>query len=350
MHARLPPVGTTRGEDPPRSRLLSRSTIGTMSQRHRTPEPLRARVFSRAEAFDKGLTSNQLRATNYDRVSRGIWQAPGADSSDGDARAQLLRLLPAMGDELPDHALSHQSAALLWGMRLPPRLQLPGPVHVTRMGKGPRVKRPGFMGHRATNSLMIRRHSSGLAVTGPTRTLTDIAGLLSEIELICVVDGVICTHLTGVNRDRPAQRSIEDLHRDLDLLRGTRGVAKVRRALERARVGSDSAPETRLRLELEDAGARSFQTDLEIRGADGFPVNPDLGDPRARVSVQYEGQHHDERGQRGRDIRRLRATEEAGWTEVRIFGADLDVQVSRRGRRISRAVALVLEALEAKGF
>lgn len=321
-----------------------------MSQRHRIPEPLRGRVFSRAEALDKGLTSNQLRTANYHRVSRGIWQAPGADFSDSDARAQLIRLLPALADELPHHALSHQSAALLWGMRLPPRLQVPGPVHVTRMGEGQRVKRTGFLGHRAANSLMVRRHSSGIAVTGPARTLIDIAGLLSEIELICVVDGVICSHLTGVNRDRPPQRSFEDLHRDLDLLRGSRGVEKVRRAMERACVGSDSAPETRLRLELEDAGACSFETDLEIRGAGGFPVNPDLGDPRARLSVQYEGQHHDERGQRGRDIRRLRATEEAGWTEVRIFGADLDMQVSRGGRRMSRAVALVLDALEAKGF
>lgn len=321
-----------------------------MPQRHRIPEPLRGRVFSRTEALERGLTSNQLRVTNYDRVSRGIWRSPGDGTDAGDARAELIRLLPALGDELPQHAISHQSAGLLWGMRLPPRLQLPGPVHVTRMVEGPRVNRSGFTGHRATNSLMVRRHSSGAAVTGPARTLIDIAGLLSEIELICVVDGVICTHLTGVNRDRPPQRSFEDLQRDLDLLRGSRGVAKVRRAMERACVGSDSAPETRLRLELEDSGARSFETDLEIRGADGFPVNPDLGDPTARVSVQYEGQHHDERGQRARDIRRLRATEEAGWTEVRIFGADLDLHVSRGGRRMSRAAALVLDALEAKGF
>ncbi|PZO70585.1 MAG: hypothetical protein DI634_02720 [Kocuria palustris] len=116
------------------------------------------------------------------------------------------------------------------------------------------------------------------------------------------------------------------------------------RALERARRGVDSEPETRLRLMLEDHGYGGFRPDLELRGPDGCPVLPDLADPVLRISIQYDGTHHDHQGQRERGVRRQRATAQSGWTEIRLTARDLVEQELLAGRWVPRAVALVARA------
>ncbi|WP_061711113.1 hypothetical protein [Kocuria palustris] len=118
----------------------------------------------------------------------------------------------------------------------------------------------------------------------------------------------------------------------------------MQRALERARRGVDSEPETRLRLILEDNGYGGFRPDLELRGPDGYPVLPDLADPVLRISIHYDGTHHDQQGQHERDVRRQRATAQNGWTEIRLTARDLVEQELLTGRWAPRAVALVARA------
>lgn len=84
---------------------------------------------------------------------------------------------------------------------------------------------------------------------------------------------------------------------------------------------------------------------MELTTADGYPVLPDLADPGLRLSIQYDGAHHDSQQQRERDIRRHRATEAAGWREVRVIGADLKNMAMMRGQWVPRAVALVMAAV-----
>lgn len=170
---------------------------------HQTPEALVDRVFSREAALRAGLSSRQLRTPRYQRLSAGIWTSPPDGAPDLAPRQQLARLLEALHDELPLQALSHVSAALYWGFRLPWRMQRLLPLHLTRIDDGPRVMRPGFIGHRATNDLLLRRGDDGIRVTGPSRTLVDIAGLLEHRELVAVIDGVICTHRTGRRQGLP---------------------------------------------------------------------------------------------------------------------------------------------------
>lgn len=222
-----------------------------MPKLHQTPEALIDRVFSRQEALQAGLSSRQLRTPRYQRISAGIWASSGLDVPDRTPpRQQLIRLLDALHHELPLHALSHSSAAIYWGFRLPRRTQRLLPLHLTRIDDGPRVMRPGFVGHRATNDLLLRRGDDGIWVTGPSRTLLDIAGCLEHRELVAVIDGVICTHRTGLRAGLPALRTREQIAQDLRLLRGTRGVRPTRAALLRSRTAVDSAPETALRLML----------------------------------------------------------------------------------------------------
>ncbi|WP_144793061.1 hypothetical protein [Kocuria palustris] len=322
-----------------------------MPQRHHTPEALADRVFTRGEAMSAGLSSRQLRHPHYERIVSGLWTPPDSArpraSSGPSAYDELSRLVHAQRLAMPDHAISHQSAALLWGFRLPRRLERAWPLHVTHIRGAEsetRVKRAGLVGHRATNPLLLTTGPHGALLTGPTRTLVDIAGRLSDIELIAAVDGVICEHRHGIRAGLPALRSLAQVRDDLRQLTGTRGTRRVRRALERARVGVDSEPETRLRLLLEDHGLRGFRTDLELRSADGCAVHPDLADPGLRISLQYDGAHHDGQGQRERDVRRQRATLGSGWIEIRLTARDLVESEPVDGQRVPRAVALVLRA------
>ena len=108
--------------------------------------------------------------------------------------------------------------------------------------------------------------------------------------------------------------------------------------------GVVSEPETRLRLMLEDHGCGGFRPDLELRGPDGYPLLPDLADPVLRISIHYDGTHHDQQGQRERDVRRQRATAQNGWTEIRLTARDLVEQELLAGRWVPRAVALVARA------
>jgi very-short-patch-repair endonuclease len=85
-------------------------------------------------------------------------------------------------------ALSHRSAAMLWGL-LPAR---PGPVDVSISGDGGRKRRQGIRVHRSitlTPELITKR--AGIPVTTPARTIADLRdalrkrrrGAVSEREL-----------------------------------------------------------------------------------------------------------------------------------------------------------------------
>ncbi|EME36284.1 hypothetical protein C884_00575 [Kocuria palustris PEL] len=62
-----------------------------------------------------------------------------------------------------------------------------------------------------------------------------------------------------------------------------------------------------------------------IRTPGHRPVYPDLADRLRRLSVQFHGAVHEDGRQRMRDVERLRATEAAGWTELRVVHTDLDL-------------------------
>ncbi len=73
---------------------------------------------------------------------------------------------------LPGYALTHQSAALAWGLRL---LQADlGPVHVARIGKGWRRELPGVQVHAAVASSDVA-HLRGVALVRPELAVCQMA-------------------------------------------------------------------------------------------------------------------------------------------------------------------------------
>jgi hypothetical protein len=109
------------------------------------------------------------------------------------------------------------------------------------------------------------------------------------------------------------------LRRLLDRHRGKPGIRTARRAVSRARVGSDSPQETRLRLALVDAGLpEPAVNQWIIHPVTGEPLHQgDLTYDDLRIDLEYEGEHHSDPGQVQRDIARSERLQSADWLELR---------------------------------
>ena len=99
------------------------------------------------EADALGVTDSQRRGRRYRTLSRGV-HAPagwgcGPDGEEPGRPAVLAGARPVLA-LTPGSVLSHASAGLVWGFRLPRRLQEARPIHVTRVDDGvpPRRRMP----------------------------------------------------------------------------------------------------------------------------------------------------------------------------------------------------------------
>lgn len=315
------------------------------------PPALRLGPFTAAEADALGVTDSQRRGRRYRTLSRGVhalagWGS-GPDGEEPGRPAVLAGARPVLA-LTPGAVLSHASAGLVWGLRLPRRLQEVRPIHVTRVDDGVPPRRRGVIGHHAALVPWEIVAVEGVAVTVPVRTRLDLAPLLGPEELVVCVDGVVCEHRHGLLGGLPPLLSRTELTVLLRRYARRRGVRRLRLAVELSVPGADSAPETRLRLLLREHGITEVQTDHRLVAPDGTEVLPDLAVESARLSIQYEGAHHDRPGQREVDIRRQRRTEAAGWTEVRITHRDLVEDVVTASGTVPRAVALVRTALRGR--
>lgn len=297
--------------------------------RHSPPACLQGRVFTTAEAEAAGVAKRHLSGRQYCSWGKGLWSC--ADSRpDPRTRSGLLRILPALQQE--GWAASHTTAAMLHDFRLPGRLGHVGGIHLCS-STGSRPRGRGVVGHRSQFHAEDLWTDGSVRLTSPARTLLDLAAstdargrhVMTHQQLVAVIDGVICEHRTGISRGVPALRSQRDLSTDLERFESHRGVRRVRQALLRAVVGVDSPLETYTRLVLEDHRFTGWEADVEIRSPGGRRVHPDLADRRHRLAVQVDGAVHEDPRQRLRDVERQRATEAAGWTELRVVHTDLDV-------------------------
>lgn len=311
------------------------------------PAPLALGPFTVHEADALGVTGSQRRRRRYRTVSRGVHEVVrGGHDTDPSPAGRLMAHARPVLRLTPQAVVSHASAGLLWGLRLPRRMQDPEPLHLTRADNGVPPRRPGVVGHHAGLEPRDVVSIHGFPVTGPARTLLDLASELSPVELVICVDGVVCEHRHGRRSGIPPLLARPEPIRSLDRWPGHRGVRRLRTAVELSVPGADSAPETELRLLLQDHGIAGLALDLRVVAPDGTEVLPDIAVEGARVSVQYEGAHHDRPGQREIDIRRQRRTQAAGWTEVRITKRDLVDHVVTGTGHVPRAVALVRDAVE----
>jgi Transcriptional regulator, AbiEi antitoxin/Protein of unknown function (DUF559) len=152
----------------------------------------------REAGIDKYGVRDRVRAGRLHRLHRGVYAVGHRSLS---WRGRWLAAVLAAGEGA---VLSHASAVALWEFLRP----IQGPAHVTVDAAVRRKSRPGIVVHRSrtlTTRDVTRRH--GIAVTTPSRTISDVRGSLEpylfrralrQAELA----GHRVPHLSAVKRTR----------------------------------------------------------------------------------------------------------------------------------------------------
>ncbi|WP_157780358.1 hypothetical protein [Leifsonia xyli] len=226
--------------------------------------------------------------------------------------ALCLAYLPLMPQEA---VFSHQTAAELLGIPLPTDVT-GSPLHVSvpfpRTPPGGR----GVIGHSLGS--LVGGTVGGLPVCSPEQVWCQLSTAISPLDLVAAGD-----HLVGA-RSREPRTDVGRLAAAVDQCRGSRGTRARAWALPRIRFGTDSRPETLLRLLLEELGFSDLEVNSPVVLDHGrLTLHPDLSIRESRLAFEYEGDGHREKRQWGVDIRRQEHFEVAGWLVVRVTADDL---------------------------
>jgi len=193
---------------------------------------------------------------------------------------------------------------------LPPVFRDDDTVHVSS-SDDVAMRRSGVVGHRSPTSDV--RDSTFGPVSGPAQTWFECATILAVEDLVALGD-----HLVG----RHGSVTIDDLA--AAVRPGSRGARPARAALERIRVGAESAMETHLRLAVVDAGFPEPALNIDVRADSGeFLGRVDMAWTAYRIALEYDGDHHRERETFRHDQRRGNGFTVNSWLVIHATAVDL---------------------------
>ena len=191
-------------------------------------------------------------------------------------------------------------------------------IHLSRPDTMAIPRRAGVIGHVGQFFPDEITSIDGLLLTTRVRTWLDVSRLMGVDELTVVADHLLRVPRTKLEGRSAPHATPQQLAEMLDRHKGTPGIRKARLALKQARIGADSAPETRLRLALTRAALPEPELNPCLLLRSGVVRQPDLAYQEFRVAVEYEGDGHSESGQIVRDIAREEDFTRAGWALVRL--------------------------------
>ena len=272
------------------------------------------------DARRRGATRRQI-AEAGEPLTRGLYVSRAEPSSLTVRCRAWTRLLPA------DAAFGLETAACLVGGHTdpPPEVQVvlrPRPVLPQRRGLAVAVRD-------------LRQEDvvdmGGLRVTSGAQTLLDLAPRLPPAELVAIGDALL----------RRGALTSDELVARLARADGVRGVVRARECAALLDARAMSRPESLLRYWLATSDLPAPGVQVPVRDRAGRVVaRADLGWERYRVAVEYEGRHHAEPGQFGRDVDRYSLMAASGWLVLRFAARHLGgpaVVVERsRGALVSR--------------
>lgn len=309
-----------------------------MAKAQPLPEPLRGRSFLLSESDQCGVTRWRTDARDLHTPSRGI-RVPW------DVEQNLDGCIRPLLEVTPDGVASHGTAALLWGIPLPPWLAGRFDFHLSRDASKNRPVRNGVTGHRTRfmpGEVVVLR---GLRVTSPLRTWLDLAAVLDLDSLVAAGDFLVCEHDRVFGPKRVPLVPLPELQHAVRKSFRRRGIVNAREAADLIRVGADSPPETRIRLSLQRAGIPGLVLNHVVKDAHGNHVSwPDLAIPDWKISIEYDGVHHRTQRQKEVDDARDVLMKQLGWRQLRITRTMLD----RDGDKA--VVRLVRHALYDQGW
>lgn len=265
-------------------------------------------------AIDHRIARDRLR-----RVRRGVYVVGRPELS---LEGQWMAAVLSCG---PGAALSHESAAALWGIRNQERAI---EVSITRQSD---LRRPGIVIHRRstppTGAIVRFRR---IPLTQPALTLVDLAARITQREVEAAVN----------EADKLDLIDPESLRLALPSLEGVPGVAVVRRVLDRKTFTlTDSELERRFLAVVRQAGLPAPRTRQWISG---FRVDffwPELG-----LVVETDGlRYHRTPTQQAKDRRRDQAHAAEGLCSLRFTHA----QVASEPRHVEHILQVVAARLAA---
>lgn len=272
------------------------------------PDALVDLAFSVGEGTDAGLSRGRMRSQDLASPFHGT-RAPRRRLSATERCAVRASTLP------PYAAVSHRTAGREHGLPLPFRLAIDETVHVS-VPEGKRAPEGrGTRGHAVRQRPDEADRRYGFLCTTPARTFCDLAAELSLAELIAVGDHILRVGLATFDQ---LQDTV--LHHP-----ARRGRPRLRRALDLLDARAESPKESELRVLLIEGGLALPELQHEIRDEVGrFVGRVDLAYPALKIAIEYEGDHHRDRGQWQRDLARRRCLEALGWRYVTVTQTDLD--------------------------
>jgi very-short-patch-repair endonuclease len=275
-------------------------------------------VVDRSQLLAAGLSpaaiETRLRHGRLHRLHRGVYAVGHT------ALAPLAREQAALLAGGPGAAVSHRSAAALWGFCESHE----GPVDITT---GRRIRQPGITAHRSRIGSTETTVRAGLAVTSPARTLLDLAevGSMAEVEE-AVGAARVARWVTAETLLAYARASV-----------GRRGVRVLTGVLEQAREEgfTRSRAERRLLALLRDAGLPAPEVNVVVLGRERDAVW------RAeRVIVELDSwAHHSSRTAFEADRLRIAELAAHGWHTVPVTWRQLTQGPYGVVARISAALA-----------
>ncbi|WP_082518800.1 endonuclease domain-containing protein [Leifsonia sp. Leaf336] len=297
----------------------------------RHPEPLppiqRSAAFSVMAATAAGVSSPRLRRSDLLAPFHGS-RVPVVDF-DGGFRSRCVAYRAIMK---PSQCFSHVTAALIYGLSVPWRVQQSADLHVAALNGGRAPRGKGVVGHKSSLGAEMVQVHRGMRVPRVEQVLCQLAAMLTVEELI--VAGDSC-----VRRKNPLS-SVARLAAAAQIARNRPGAGELRAALARVREDTDSAMETLLRLRLIDAGLPEPVVNRPIPIGSGIELHGDLVYVERQIVVEYDGDHHRTMElQYHRDIDRIWALEAAGWRVIRINRSHLENGAALAVARVRAALA-----------
>lgn len=280
------------------------------------PAHLASAPFTVYEARAATLGNARLRASDLSTAGRLLYLPTGWEF-------ELRGLARALSAATPGAWISHLTAAMLLGLWLPSWYRGCRELHLSKPKALPPVRRDGVVGHTVLAFDDELTVWDGILISTPARTWLDLARILPLKDLVAVGDQLVRQPRLGLEGRREPWAALPQLTAMLTRHPKLKGIVKARQALELIRPGSDSAPETFLRLALTAAGLPEPELQLRIVPGDHFSPAADLGYRRQRVAIQYDGGHHRTREQQSRDNRRDESFNAAGWRYFKFNADDL---------------------------
>lgn len=263
------------------------------------------------------MSPSRLRSADLSQPFRGVRSSTPATT--------VRERATALHAVLPDTAVfSHTTAAAIHGAPLPAAVES-GPLHVT-VGRPNRAsRRAGVVWHEATAPLAWTS-VGGLRVASPSVAYCQLGSLLSVGDLVAVGDFLV----TG---DEPISRTqplcgVDELAAAVARLGPTRGIRRLRQAVELVRWGPLSRPESLLRVGLVLEGHPEPAINFPIfLPSTGRWIMVDLAYPGLKLAFEYEGDYHrTDRAKFEDDILRRERLAELGWTVIRVTAHDLSAR------------------------